>query len=310
MKRSELALLREKSERKRHLEAIIPEMKRRRSELEERTAKLEKKRDAEQHDVDALRDGSFAAFLYDLVGKKDEKLSKEKAEALKAEMDYRTALGELESLSGDIAEAENELSGLDGAGEIYAGALLDRVDALMAQRGEAGEKLFAIEGENAKLRTRIKELQEAADAGDTALATARSVADCLDKAENWGLFDIAGGGVISGLQKHSYLSDAQSLMQQLETDMRRFDTEMGDVELPDDVDIPTGGSVAVIDVFFDSFIVDFMVQSSIEKALSSVQDMISRLEAVISRLNDEKNSVQAQCAENEKKIALIAESEE
>ena len=52
-----------------------------RTQLAEKTAELERTKLAEQADVDRLEGRSLAAFFYGVVGKMDEKLTQERAEA-------------------------------------------------------------------------------------------------------------------------------------------------------------------------------------------------------------------------------------
>lgn len=50
---------------------------------------------------------------------------------------------------------------------------------------------------------RLKEIKEAKEAGNRALTSLHSAQDMLKSAGNWGLLDMFGGGLISGMAKHS-----------------------------------------------------------------------------------------------------------
>lgn len=56
---------------------------------------------------------------------------------------------------------------------------------------------------------RTREIQEAIEAADVALDHLERAKRCLSSASGWGLFDTLGGGFISGLIKHSKMSDAE-----------------------------------------------------------------------------------------------------
>ena len=69
---------------KKSCEAKQKELTAQRDTLADRLKKLEKSKLAEQADVDRLEGHSLAAFFYQVIGKMDEKLDKERQEAYAA----------------------------------------------------------------------------------------------------------------------------------------------------------------------------------------------------------------------------------
>ena len=69
---------------KKSCEAKQKELTAQRDTLADRLKKLEKSKLAEQADVDRLEGHSLAAFFYQVIGKMDEKLDKERQEAYKS----------------------------------------------------------------------------------------------------------------------------------------------------------------------------------------------------------------------------------
>ena len=67
--------------RKKQLEAMLREMYDRQHQLTEQVSRLQAALMSEQADVDRLECGSLTAFFYNVMGKKEEKLSKEREEA-------------------------------------------------------------------------------------------------------------------------------------------------------------------------------------------------------------------------------------
>ena len=76
--------LQEKVARKRKLENVMTELRAQRSELFTQVDRLDAVRMKEQADVDKLEGGSLAAFFYNVIGKMDERLDKEREEAYAA----------------------------------------------------------------------------------------------------------------------------------------------------------------------------------------------------------------------------------
>ena len=89
--------------RKRRLESMLGELRAQRSELEARVSELEAIKLQEQEDVERLESGGITALFYSLVGKGEEKLTKERREAAAAALKYESAARELDSVMSDIA---------------------------------------------------------------------------------------------------------------------------------------------------------------------------------------------------------------
>ena len=76
-----LKSLQEKSARFRQLSAMLNELRNQENDLKARVCQLEKINLNEQADVDKLEKGSLASFFYNVIGKMDEQLTKEREEA-------------------------------------------------------------------------------------------------------------------------------------------------------------------------------------------------------------------------------------
>ena len=99
--------------------------------------KLEKARWNEQADVDRLEGGSLAAFFYQVIGKMDEKLDKEREEAYAARVKADAAARELDSIDADLQRCRARLDQLEGCGRRYQEALAGKVQELKAGGGPA-----------------------------------------------------------------------------------------------------------------------------------------------------------------------------
>ena len=60
----------------------------------------------------------------------------------------------------------------------------------------------------------MREIREAIQAGERALMSLRKAEEKLTSASNWGLWDIFGGGLISGIAKHNKMSEATTYMEE------------------------------------------------------------------------------------------------
>ena len=77
----QLQLLQQKIARKNHEETKLKQLYIQREELSGKVYELKKSKLEQQKDVDQLEGGSLSSFFYAIIGKKEEKLDKEREEA-------------------------------------------------------------------------------------------------------------------------------------------------------------------------------------------------------------------------------------
>ena len=102
-----------------------------------------------------------------------------------------------------------------------------------------------------------------------------------------------GGGLISGLAKHSHIDDAKYETERTQTLLRRFKTELADVRIDSDIYIETGGFAKFADFFFDGLIADWFMQTKIQnsrESVSRVRDQVQSVMSKLSRLEVQKSS--------------------
>lgn len=131
---------------------------------------------------------------------------------------------------------------------------------------------------------RNKELQEAIRAGERALFSLNAAQGQLNSAKNWGFVDLLGGGLFTGLMKHSKLENASSNLEEARRDLQRFQRELQDVTLYADIRLDIGDFLTFADFFFDGLIADYLVQSRIRDTAEQVEQAIHYVEQILSEL--------------------------
>lgn len=280
----DLRRLRAQVERKRQLETIVQELQTQRAGLTSWVQELQRQMQLEQADVDRLEGHSLAAFFYGVVGKMDEKLTKERREAYAARVKYDAAARELSGLEAELLEREAEQRTLSGCESRYAQALRARGEALKAAGGAVGAEILKLEARLAELESQRRELREAVSAGEAARNTADAILSSLGSAEGWATWDLVGGGLISDLAKHGHLDDAQQMVEQLQVQLRRFKTELADVTIQADLQISIDGFLRFADYFFDGLFADWMVLDRIGQSQSQTQETRNQIQLVLDRL--------------------------
>ena len=281
-----LQQLRQQCARAGQLRAKEQELLSQHQTLSRRADKLKAAMQKEQADVDRLEGRSLAAFFYQVVGKKEGKLDKEKQEAYAARVKYDAAARELEGAEADLRRVRGELAELAGCEETYRAALEEKASALKAAGGAGAERVLALEEDIVRLDSQLLELSEAIAAGKIALNTTDRVLSQLDSAEGWGTWDLVGGGLLTDMVKYEHLDAAQSELELLQEHLRRFKTELADVRLQADLQVGVDDFLRFADCFFDNLFTDWTVLEQINQSQQQVRGTRGTIEHTLLRLQD------------------------
>lgn len=302
----QLKTYREQTARKQHLKAMQADLAVQKRTLMDKTASLKAAFLEEQEDVDRLEGKTLAAMFYELIGKKDDKLAKEKKEAYAARVKYDTAAQELDSVEFRLQSIGEELLTLRDCETAYEQEL-SRVLADIKDSGDRrAEAVLRLEARIADRERDIKELKEALDAGSAAMSAVDTVLHHLDDAEGWGTWDLFGGGLLADIAKHDALESAQRAVDLLQVRLRSFKTELVDVEMEVNVQITIDGFLGFADWFFDGFFADFAVMDKIEQTSAQVRDTKAKLQSAVHKLRNMTAEAEADIAAAREELTNLA----
>ena len=288
----ELERARQKMERSRKLDVILQDLKeqsvRRRRAEEEARAVLEK----EQGDVEELERMSLVSFLARIQGDLESRKAEERREAAMAKARYDAAKWDLEDLDRRLRDFAQEKESLKGLEKQYQ-ALLDEKEAVLRSQGGAqSQRLGQLAQEQERTAGELREIQEAIQAGLAAQRALEEMSGDLSGAENWGVWDMVGGGIMATFAKHGCLDDAQDAAYEARRALSRFRTELADVSSEQVPDVELGDFAVFADYFFDGLFADLFVQSRIREAQAQVAAVAQRVERLIVRLRDERENLE------------------
>ena len=123
-----------------------------------------------------------------------------------------------------------------------------------------------------------KEYREAIMAGEAALNSLFAARNHLNTARRWGLLDIFGGGLLTGVVKHNYLNEAKACIEDARRKLLIFQNELDDIQNLPDLRIDISDFLTVADFIFDGLIADILVQQKIAEAKIQIEDTISIVE--------------------------------
>ena len=161
--------------RKQHLEKVQEELMLQKNMLSVNVKKLKESCKKEQADVERLEGGSLSAFFYNVIGKMDEKLTKEREEAYAAKVKYDAAVKELQKVEEDLKKNESDLNELGDCEKQYEELLEVKKERMKTTGHWAAEKILELEQRLTYLDNQKRELDEAMEAGEAASALTEDV---------------------------------------------------------------------------------------------------------------------------------------
>ena len=175
--------------------------------------------------------------------------------------------------------------GVSNFSEQYDAALAQKRRALTTSETPEGQKIRDMEQQVAVLQSYAREIREAINAGSSARGTADQILRELDSAQNWNTWDMFGGsGIITHMAKHGHLDSAQDLTEELQRKLRRFKTELADIQITADTQVNIDGFLRFADYFFDGLFADWAVGNRISESISSVTATRSKISSTITKL--------------------------
>lgn len=279
--------------------------------LKEETSRREKLNNIltrEERDVKVLEGLSIKGIFFTVLGSKEEKMDKEKAEFLAAKLKYDECCNSINFVKQEIDEYYRQRRELGNTQYEYEELIKKKEKLVMEAKDANTRKILDLMEEMADIKADMKEIREAIDAGDSVLYSLESAASSLNSAENWGTFDMLGGGLISDIAKHSHIDESVRFIEEASRKLSTFKRELSDVELNIDVRMNIGSFDKFADYFFDGLLADWNVQSKIKDSASSISEAIYRVQSTVDNLKAQYDSKESSLEGIEAEIKSIIEN--
>ena len=268
------------------LEAKLRELQNQRREYDREVISLRVAFRQEQEDVEKLEGRSLANYFFQVVGKLDEKLDQERKEAYAAKVKLDAAERELAGIEADISEIQTQLNEIRVAEAQYKDELERKRATLRASGTATADQIIEIEQRIAATEAQKREIKEAISAGYSARGTADRILSELNSADGWNTWDMfGGGGIITHVAKHSHLDSAQDLVSELQSKLRRFKTELADIQITANMQVNVDGFLRFADYFFDGLFADWAVGDRINQSMNSVSSTKSQISRTLDKLS-------------------------
>ena len=111
-----------------------------------------------------------------------------------------------------------------------------------------------------------------------------------------------GGGIITHMAKHGHLDDAQANIMALQGMLRKFKTELADINIQANMQVNVDGFLRFADYFFDGLFADWAVGDRISESQSSVMSVRYKIEQAMNKLTGMDQAADKQIAALKAKI--------
>ncbi|MCL6444338.1 MAG: hypothetical protein K6T83_12945 [Alicyclobacillus sp.] len=262
----------------------------------------------EEEDTSEKLEGmSITHLFHRLLGNLEEKEEDVQKSIVQTRMKLSWSDNELSRLEAERDRLQKRLEELAGSEEAYE-RLLSEKEARIRDAGfPEAQKLEELVEQRAEAMAQRKEVAEAKSAAQAALSALTTAADELRKAENWGTFDMLGGGMITTAIKRSHMDDANDAAMAAQTALKRLERELRDVRMYVEVPLTSGGFSAFADYFFDGLITDWLVQREIRDALNAVEMQLDAVREIEQRLSQADADLERRLASLEEERRSLIE---
>ncbi|WOV84177.1 hypothetical protein PGH26_15125 [Sporosarcina jeotgali] len=262
--------------------------------------RLELQLTKEQQDVMKLGKFSFLNKFKELTGSWDQQMEKEISEAASAEVAFNESQKHAEDLKEEVAILKEASLNPDYVHlQEDWDEFLQEKELWIRQNDSASQAtLQKIADDRVRVRSMIREVKEARDAGEKAIRALDKAIDKLSSAEGLSMWDtFLGGGLLVSALKYSEVNSSDDLVHQAQRALRHYETELSDVQeaATASFQVNKNDIFTFTDLFFDNIFSDFAVHSRITEGKSKLNGVLQDVRHTQAQLNRKLEEAEAEC---------------
>lgn len=254
----------------------------------------------EEKDVEKLESITFSSIINTILNTKVEKLEKEKEELYAAQLKYETLKDEYNQVIRWHDELKGKLHEFDTAENDYM-VLIEEMTVVIEKRNpEKAEELQNLMDKRSLFEKEQISLNEALIEGEEVLKELNDAKKYLEKARDWGEYDLSGGGLVATIKKYHYLDEAQEILHKIQWGLRKFHNALQKLGFRQDKEIES--FLKVSEYWIDGIFIDYSLQSAIIKLIDSMKDLIIEILSIDESLR--KDVANSQKKKEAMKVAM------
>lgn len=137
----------------------------------------------------------------------------------------------------------------------------------------------------------LTEINEAIEAGRNAQMRLRQIQETLRSAKGWGIYDLLGGGLISGMMKRIRMEKAQQQIEELRGSLERFNSELKDVQVQCNTSAELSAWLSITDLVLDDPLSDWLSLSELKDAKAEIDRTEKEVTALLARLESNREKL-------------------
>lgn len=248
----------------------------------------------EQQDVIKLGKFSFANKIKEWTGKWDEQMEREINEVAEAELKYNEAAKTVTDLQAELSRLKEQAKNADYqyVDEDWEDFLREKESWIRQNDSVATATLQKIADDRIRIRSLMREIDEAIEAGNKAVRALDAALDKLGNAEGLSMWDtFLGGGLVVSALKYSEMNSSDDLVHRAQRALRHYETELMDVQnvASESFQVNHNDFFTFTDIFFDNIFSDWMVHSRITDAKSKLNVVLRDVRRVQDRLKRKRD---------------------
>ena len=115
--------------------------------------------------------------------------------------------------------------------------------------------------------------------GEEILALLSQAGDVLQSAYSWNSFDFVGGSLMSTIEKHKIVDEAQAYLHEAKELLEGYETSFNAVSDFTKLTIDTSNLLTVADFTLDGVVADMLVQAYINDAITQIGEAFALIES-------------------------------
>ncbi len=287
-----------KAARYRRVNALLGQLRADIKAQEQRIKDLESMLEKVNGHAEKLEAGGVVVALSRLLGTHEAQVEQAQADYFAARLKYEEAVNALEQIRRNIEGLEMERISLEGSEEAYAELYAQKIHMLMRSGSNTEFRTGALFEEIEQIKANLREIGEAAEAGNIVARHLDCAYEELDRAG-----DCFGRG--SGLERMDRIETAKCAAQDAQAALDNFNAQLADIRV-----FPAaggGGDTALrfAELFFDGLVLDWFKLDRLERSLENVEKARADVLSTLERLKDKAETEQARLRSLEDELLVL-----
>ena len=278
---------------------------------QEKLKELESILSKQSNDIQKLEKVSILSLFRKILGNPEKAIDREKQDYLLAVMKYNECKASIEALKNEQTLLRNVQSGLFGLEKRLENLIKQKDSRINLDNPGVAKQIAQLDQRMLSHKEKLKELDEAIQAGERINIALRDIIKDLRDAVGWGPFNYGGKGKYSTYKKKRFIDKASSEIVQVNALFLKFEEELHDVSKHYHLDYKNDIHYYqdFLDTFINNLITDYVVRKKIKNSLAGVEATLDRVEMTILTLQHEtKQCSQYMMDDKELKRKLLLDS--